>query len=145
MSAVRRASKADGIFPKYDSRWAITRAKAGTFALAIGEALRRKIKELAQRGASILPGHLQPEDIQIFCRHDVVLYVPRRLHIDSEFEASIEKLMKAIGNMSFVKPPSFSHELEYRFSYTLEHNGLVVEPACKHLILPADELIPLVL
>lgn len=144
MSAVQELAEANGIFPDYDSSWAISQAKAGDIANAIGESLLRALWDLEQAGKSALPEGISVQDVEIGCRHELVNYVPREQHIRVHGAVSVDDFMQSIRDMSFVKPPSYMHELEYRFSYTLGHDdGFIVYPKVKNIILPAGELIDL--
>lgn len=143
MSAVRRVADADGIFPDYDASWAITRSKAADIADALGRSLWQALRDLEQAGKSALPEGISVADLQIGCRHELVNYVSRDQHIQVHGAVSVDDFMQSIRDMSFVKPPSYAHELEYRFSYTLVRDGFVVQPTVKNIILPAEEVIDL--
>lgn len=143
MSAVRRVPHADGIFPDYDSSWAITRSKANDLAAGLARSLRKTLLSLEQDGKSALPEGVAVGDLQIGCRHELVNYVPRDLHIQVHGAVSVDDFMQSIRDMSFVKPPSYANELEYRFSYTLIREGFVIQPTVKNIILSAEEIIDL--
>lgn len=145
MSAVRRVDHANGIFPDYDSSWAITRSKAGDLAAALARNLRETLLSLEQGGNSALPEGIAVSELQICCRHELVNYVPRDLHIQVHGAVSVDDFMQSIRDMSFVKPPSYAHELEYRFSFTLVRDDLIIQPMVKNIILPAGDALGLVL
>ncbi|WP_278438949.1 hypothetical protein [Pseudomonas oryzihabitans] len=144
MSAVRRVAAADGIFPAYDSSWAITRSKASLFAEHLRQMLHRTLLSLEKSGNSVLPEGVTVGELQIGCRHELVNYVPRDQHIQLHGAVSVDDFMQSIRDMSFVKPPSYAHELEYRFSYTLERDDLIIQPMVKSIILPAGDVLGLV-
>lgn len=141
MSRVRKMRDAVGLFPDYDDCWYMTASKAHSLGIALSKLLRERIIAGRQSGDHIVASHVSLDNLSIYCRHEPVSYFNREVHISDATEFTADHFMQKISDMAFVKPPSFSTEKEYRFSFTIVANGFVVTPAVDYVILDAEQLV----
>lgn len=145
MSQVRKLRDAVGIFPDYDDCWYMTASKAHNLGLALSRLLRDRIASGRQSGNHIVDPNISLDDLSIRCRHEVVSYFDREIHISDTSTFTADHFMRKIWDMAFIKPPSFSAEREYRFSFTIIAGNRIILPTVDYVILDADQLISWVL
>ncbi|MCP3789466.1 hypothetical protein [Pseudomonas sp. N2-11] len=140
ISAVRKTRDAQGIFPDYDDCWFMKASKASALAGAMSTALLNEIKQRRESGKHVIPPSIPLEGLRVHCRHELVTYIPRLLHINSTTEQLINNFMRSMRDMAFIKDPKFSHELEYRFSFTILSGNQIVPPVVNNIIIDAHDI-----
>lgn len=143
MSLVRKTYQTQGMFPNYDDCWYIESFKAEHFMLVLGDALRKKIATSRAAGVDIIPKHIDLDRIKILAKRSQVTYIPRDITITDHADLVIEEFMQRLRNLNYVKPPRFSHELEYRIAFMITLDDRVVEPLVENVILDVPQLAPL--
>jgi hypothetical protein len=139
-SLVRKTRDAIGIFPDYDDCWYIGANKAHQLGVTLSSLLHKKILAARASGHHLVDGNVPLDDLRVYCRHELVAYLPRETHISDTSKFSTEDFMLKVRDMAFVKPPSFSHELEYRYSFTIVAGGNILLPLSDNVILAADQI-----
>lgn len=141
MSKVRRFRDAVGLFPDYDDCWYMTATKAHNLAVALSELLRDRITSGRHSGNHIVDPHVSLENLSISCRHELVSYLGREIHISDTSVFTADHVMRKILDMAFVKPPSFLAEKEYRFSFTIVADNKILVPTVDNVILNVEKLV----
>lgn len=141
MSKVRRLRDAVGIFPDYDDCWYMTAAKAHGLGLSLSALLRERIISGRYSGNHIVDPDISLENLSIHCRHESVSYLSREIHISDTSVFTADDFMRKIWDMAFVKPPSFSEEKEYRFSFTIVAADKILIPTVNNVILSGEQLV----
>lgn len=141
VSRVRKKRDAIGLFPNYDDCWYMTASKAHSLGIELSKLLRARILSGRHSGNHIVDQNISLENLSIYCRHEPVSYLSREVHISDASDFTIEHFMKKISDMAFVKPPSFSTEKEYRFSFTIVAGEMILMPTVKNVILNAEHLV----
>lgn len=141
VSRVRKKRDAVGLFPNYDDCWYMTASKAHSLGLELSILLRDRITSGRHSGNHIVDPNVSLENLSIYCRHEPVSYLSREIHISDTSDFTIEHFMRKISDMAFVKPPSFSAEKEYRFSFTIVAGEMILMPTVKNVILKAEHLV----
>uniref|UniRef100_UPI0022E70164 hypothetical protein n=1 Tax=Aeromonas sp. QDB25 TaxID=2989832 RepID=UPI0022E70164 len=119
----------------------IYRLKAHSLGLELSILLRDRITSGRHSGNHIVDPNVSLENLSIYCRHEPVSYLSREIHISDTSDFTIEHFMRKISDMAFVKPPSFSAEKEYRFSFTIVAGEMILMPTVKNVILKAEHLV----
>lgn len=140
MSQIRKTTEANGMFPDYDDSWYLSATKAEALGAALSVHLRERILAGRRSGAHIVSPAVSLENLRIYCRHEPVSYIPRETHITGSGSFSADDFMMKIRDMALVKPPSFQHEKEYRFSFTIVAGDLILMPTVDNIILPAEDI-----
>lgn len=144
MSEVPDTEAAHGLFPDYKDRWFLNQDNIYEFVHRISKSLHKKIAQSRLEGDHIIPSNIPISQVEIYCQHALVIYTPKEITISKESDISIDHFMKIISNLEFYKPTSYSHEREYRFSFQLIINGLIIPPLKNSIILDAEEVVDMV-
>ncbi|UZE19926.1 hypothetical protein LOY70_10095 [Pseudomonas sp. B21-054] len=141
MSRVRKLRDAVGLFPEYDDCWYMTATKAHDLGQTLSALLRDRIVSGRQSGNHIVDPDISLVDLSIHCRHELVSYLGREIHISDASAFTADHFMRKIWDMAFVKPASFSPEQEYRFSFTIVAGDKILIPIVDNVILSAEQLV----
>ncbi|MQU31153.1 hypothetical protein [Pseudomonas helleri] len=141
MSAVSELHDALGLFPDYDDCWYMTATKAHDLAAALSRLLWNNIISGRHSGNHIVDPHASLENLSIHFGHAPVSYIDREIHISDSSVFTVDHFMRKIVDMGFVKPPSFSPEKEYRFSFTIVAGDKILIPIVDSVILNAEQLV----
>lgn len=141
MSQVRKLRDAVGLFPDYDDCWYVTATKAHDLGLALSVLLRDRIISGRQSGNHIVDPNISLVNLSVHCRHELVSYLGREIHISDASAFTADHFMRKIWDMAFVKPPSFLPEKEYRFSFTIVAGDKILIPIVDNVILNAEQLV----
>lgn len=140
ISLVRKTHDAFGLFPNYDDYWYLNSNMAEDLAVELSTLLHGEILKRRKDGRHIVNPDISLENLNVYCRHEAVAYIPREIHINSSNTFTTEDFISKISDMSFVKPPSFSHEKEYRFSFTIVADNKILPPIQDMVILNAEDV-----
>lgn len=141
MSQIRKLRDAVGLFPDYDDCWYITATKAHNLAVVLSELLRDRVTSGRQSGNHIVDPHISLENLSVYCRHELVSYLGREIHISDASVFTADHFMSKVSDMAFVKPPSFMPEKEYRFSFTIVAGDKILIPTVDNVILNVEKLV----
>ncbi|OOL39128.1 hypothetical protein [Pseudomonas sp. FSL W5-0299] len=144
MSLVRKMRDSEGIFAGYDDCWYMTAAKAQRFGLVLGQVLLQFVKAEHLKGNFIVPKETDVTKLKVFVEHRSVDYISREIEIFDDAHTPLDVFMNKMQSMAFIKPDSYSPELEYRFNYTMVVDGKIVQPQVKKVILKSEQLLDLV-
>lgn len=136
-SLIRRTSESEGIFPDYDDCWYLNASNADKIAEYMCSILFQKILTCRNEGNHLIPSEIDLSDLEVICQHGLVIYQDRHLVITKEADAPLNEFSERTRNLHFVKPPEFSHEKEYRFSFWIASGNKFVEPLKNSVILEA--------
>lgn len=116
-----KSSGAGGISENYDSSWEISGDKVELFGRYLAAVLFDHITfdDLPQWLTSRLGIKEILSRLSIRIMHKAVEYGSRAFPITNESEAPVSKIVEWRASVPFRKPSGFSHEAEYRFTYTL--------------------------
>lgn len=140
MSLVNEPNEAIGLFPKCDDCWYMDSRKAHAIADEISRLLIEKIEIGRVTGDHVVPADIPLNGLGVMFNHRLVEYVPRSIEISKASDMTMEKFVTLTEDMSFIKPASFSNEKEYRFTFTIFANDMMIEPIIPTVILDAGEL-----
>jgi hypothetical protein len=140
MSAVNNLDECKGMFRNYDDYWAIDYDSAEKFGIELAQILYNAIIDEHKKPISLIPKHLNPEQISIELRLDEVKYFERDIHFSEKNENKLSELMQILFDTAFIKPQSFHHEKEFRFRFTLLFRGEIIEPMVKAIIMSSEKL-----
>ncbi|MBI6945731.1 hypothetical protein [Pseudomonas koreensis] len=140
MSQVRKMKDAVGLFPDYDDCWYMTAAKAHNLGVELSTLLRDRIFSGRESGNHVVDPSIPLANLSIHCRHEPVSYLGREIHISDTSVFTVGHFMQKIWDMSFVNPPSFLKEKEYRFSFTIVVGDKILIPIVDNVILSAEKL-----
>lgn len=141
MSLVEDFQSARGIFPHYDDCWFMDPEKAHEIADEYAKLLLLKIEDGRASGNHVVSPDISLEGLGVIFKHGLVEYVPREIHITNSSDMTVENFIKRTSDLNYVKPPSFSHEKEYRFSFTLfSKENKPIEPIVKFVILNVEHI-----
>ncbi|UXV17253.1 hypothetical protein N4P55_15215 [Pseudomonas fluorescens] len=141
MSHVRKQRNARGIFPDYDDCWYMAALKAQDLGVAISRLLRDRIVSGRHSGNHVIDPQVPLDDLAIYCRHELVTYLDREMHVSDSSALTVDYLMRKMSDMAFIKPPAFSLEKEYRFSFTIVAADKFILPMVDYVILEAEQLV----
>ena len=141
MSQVRKLRDAIGLFPDYDDCWYMTATKAHDLGVALSTLLRDRVISGRETGNHIVDPHIPLVDLSIHCRHELVSYLGREIHISNSSLFTVDHFIRKIWDMAFVKPPSFVAEKEYRYSFTIAAGDRILIPTVDNVILNAEQLV----
>ncbi|WP_128873997.1 hypothetical protein [Pseudomonas sp. VI4.1] len=141
MSQVRKFRDAVGLFPDYDDCWYMTTTKAHDLGVALSILLRDRITSGRHSGNHIVDPNIPLVNLSIHCRHELVSYLGREIHISDTSVFTADHFMDKIWDMAFVKPPSFLAEKEYRFSFTVVAGDRILIPTVDNVVLNAEHLV----
>jgi len=137
MSLVEDPAHAADIFKSYEDYWIIPASRAQAMADALAAALDKAVRQGRATGKHVIDPSVSFDDLVYVCRHESVTYAPRDLHITSTSQVTAEEFASKVFDIAFLKPPRFSPEKEYRFSYMLAANGILVDFIPDKLLLDA--------
>ena len=140
MSRVRKARDCIGIFPDYDDYWYLNEVAIQEFGYGIAKSLLKRIVEDHAKGIYIVPKDTPMEELSVGCSFREVTYMDRDIHITNGGGLTLEEFIPKIENIAFIKPPSFSREVEFRFQYYIISKGAIIEPLVNRLIVDASLL-----
>ena len=141
MSEVRKLRDAVGLFPDYDDCWYMNATSAQLLAGVLARLLRSRIISGRASGDHIIDPNFKSDDLSVYCRHQLVYYLDRSVHISGNSEFTSGHFIKTMRDMAFVKPPSFSKEKEYRYSFTIVVGDKIFVPLVDNVILNAEMLV----
>lgn len=136
-SLIRKTSESKGIFPNYDDCWYLNPSNADRIAEYMCRILSKKIVTCRDEGNHLIPPEIDLNGLEVICQHGLVIYQDRHLVITKEADAPLNEFSERTRNLHFVKPPKFSHEKEYRFSFWIISGNKFVEPLKNSVILEA--------
>ena len=139
MSLVEHENDAIGLFPKYDDCWFVDATHTAEIAEELRTALHNEILQCRDEGNHLIPGTVPLDGLAVSCQHQLVYYIPRDIFIKDQAQITVEELVHRTTNMHLVKPISFSHEKEYRFSFKITSNGNTIQPLRNDVILITEK------
>lgn len=147
MSHVRKTTECHGMFAGYDDYWYIHDGNVDHVGRILEKLLLKQIQESQKNGNHVIPEEIDASEIEIATLVGKVIYVDRNLRFTNETIYDLDEVIGRMRNMSFIKPPvPFQKEKEYRFQFIITHNGYMIEPLKKFIILQnCEELLPYVI
>ncbi|MDX9664255.1 hypothetical protein QMK50_04645 [Pseudomonas sp. P5_152] len=147
MSHVRETTECHGMFEGYDDYWYTHDGNIDHVGKILEKLLLKQIQENQKNGSHVIPKEIDASEIEITTLGGKVIYMDRDLHFTNETIHDLSEVIGRLHNMSFIKPSvPFQKEKEYRFQFIITHNGYMIEPLKKCIILHnCEELLPFVI
>lgn len=145
MSYIQNKNDCLEIFKEYDDYWYINSESIESFGKLLAQDLLKKIYDSHFTEDPIIPKTIDIDDVVIHFEHDHIAYLTRETHITGDSVELTEEFINKLYNMAFIKPESYKHEKEYRFSFTVIANNKVIEPIKKSIVLDSSRLLHLII
>lgn len=147
MSHVRRTTECHGMFAGYDDYWYIHERNVDNVGLILGKLLLKQIQESQKNGDHVIPKEIDASEIKVNTLVGKVIYMDRNLRFTNETIHGLDEVIDMMRNMSYIKPTvPFQKEKECRYQFIITHNGYMIEPLKKFIILQdCEELLPYVI
>lgn len=129
-------SRPEQISTSYDSYWEFDQSKLPKFV----EGMAKEIIRAIHKDPSIIQGidaSTLPE-LTLISRHSEIKYLPRRISCAHMSDAMVNELLETIGGITFIKPPEFSAEVEYRFVFDVTDGYTIYPPASDSITINSE-------
>lgn len=120
----------------YDTHWSISKRETSRFIDGMKEAIIESLNNNPEQVVGLDKHRLR--DIRIIANHSMVTYIPREFSTRDLEDQSINEIMDRMSNMSFIKPPAFSKEAEYRFSFKVTDGEKFYPPSSDYMIISSS-------
>ena len=122
------------IFPNYNDQWHIFSDSKEVFSQHLGLALLELLRE-PDHGGLIDPS-LPFVGLSLHCEYQPAVYANRHTRFDENSKIELNHFLNLMKTMAFIKPLSYAHEREYRFSFHIRYQGKTLPLLKDHAILP---------
>jgi hypothetical protein len=115
----------------YDSHWSITEKNAPAFAEGMSNAIIESLIADPTQVTGLDKDNIK--NLKIVSNHSKVIYIPREFNTADLKDHNLNDIMERIINMPFIKPPKYSPEEEYRFSFEITDGERFYPPSSDNI------------